>query len=225
MGLPVLLRPLLGTRRKGLFIVASEIVQGNFVDLDRSPGHALDVFYDHFVVGVLLVVFVALRAHVAGQIVHRARDRPRVALVGQAADHALDVFAVVLIGDPPLGIGHPAGRCGQLLTRGLRVGRVHIELEIRHDEKVVPEFVGEIGRVAQQGVQIAHHGNHGPRLPVALAAVLDLQQRVDHLLDMAPVLGQVQLASCVIVILFHIVFAVRHISAIRPPEPPAGPLR
>ena len=86
-------------------------------------------------VGVLLVVFVALRAHVAGQIVHRARDRPRVALVGQAADHTLDVFAVVLIGDPPLGIGHPAGRCGQLLTRGLRVGRVHIELEIRHDEK------------------------------------------------------------------------------------------
>ena len=59
----------------------------------------------------------------------------------------------------------------------------------------------------------------------ARSAVLDLQQRVDHLLDMAPVLGQVQLASCVIVILFHIVFAVRHISAIRPPEPPAGPLR
>ena len=225
MGLAMLLRTLLGTRRKGLFIVASEIIQGNFVDLDSSPGHALDVFYDHFVTGMLLVVFVALRAHVAGQVVHRARDRPRVALVGQTADHTLDVFAVMLIGDPPLGIGHPAGRCGQLLARGLRVGRVHIELKIRHDEKVIPEFVGEIGRVAQQRIQIAHHGDHGPRLAVALAAVLDRQQRVDHLLDMAPVLGQVQLASCVIVILFHIVFAVRHTSAIRPPEPPARPLR
>ena len=58
--LPALLRALLGTRRKVLFIVASEVVYGRFVDFDGSPGHVLDVLYDHFVVGMLLIVFVAL---------------------------------------------------------------------------------------------------------------------------------------------------------------------
>ena len=99
------------------------------------------------------------------------------------------------------------------------------QLEIRHYEKVIPQLVGEVGRIAQQGVQVAHHGDHGTRLAVALATVFDQLQRVDHLLDMTPILGQVQLASCVIIILFHIVFAVLRTVSIRPPERPASPLR
>lgn len=108
----------------------------------------------------------------------------------------------MLIGDTPLRVSHAARRNGQLLTRRLRVWRIHIELEIRHYEKVIPQLVGEVGRIAQQGVQVAHHGDHGTRLAVALATVFDQLQRVDHLLDMTPILGQVQLASCVIIILF-----------------------
>lgn len=70
--LPLLRTALLGTCRKVLFVVASEIVQCNFVDFDATAGHLLDVLYNHLVVGVLLVVFEALGTHVAGQVVHRA---------------------------------------------------------------------------------------------------------------------------------------------------------
>ena len=152
---------------------------------------------------MLLVVFVAFGTHVTGQIIHRPGHRLGIALVGQTADHPLDIFAVMLVGDPPLRIGHAMGRDGQFLTRRLRIGRIHIQLKIRHDEEVVPQFVGEVGRIAQQGVQIAHDGDHGAGLTVAFAAVLDRQQRVDHLLDVTPVFGQVQLASRVIIVLSH----------------------
>lgn len=151
---------------------------------------------------MLLIVFVALRAHVPGQIVHRARHLPAVLVAGQTPDHPLDVFAVVLEGDASLRIGHAARRDSQFLTGRLRIGRIHIELEIRHDKEVIPQLMGEIGGIAQQRVEIAHHGDHGTGLTVALAAVLDQLQRVDHLLNMPSVFGQVQLASCVIVILF-----------------------
>lgn len=63
--------------------------------------------------------------------------------------------------------------------------------------------MGEIRRVAQQRKEVAHDGDDGPCLPVAVAAVFDLRERVDHLVDMTPVFGQKQLASCVVVILFH----------------------
>ena len=174
---------------------------------------------------MLLVVLVALRAHVPGQVVHRARHGTPVFFPGKPGDHLLDILAVMLIGDTPLRVGHAARRNGQLLARRLRIGGIHIELEIRHYEKVIPQFVGEVGRIAQQGVQVAHHGDHGTRLAVALAAVFDQLQRVDHLLDMTPILGQVQLASCVVIILFHIVFVVFRTVSIRPPERPASPLR
>ena len=131
----------------------------------------------------------------------------------------------MLEGDASLRIGHATRRDSQFLTGRLRIGGIHIELEIRHYEKVIPQFVGEVGRIAQQGVQVAHHGDHGTRLAVALAAVFDQLQRVDHLLDMTPILGQVQLASCVVIILFHIVFVVFRTVSIRPPERPASPSR
>ena len=109
----------------------------------------------------------------------------------------------MLIGDTPLRVSHAARRNGQLLTRRLRVWRIHIELEIRHYEKVIPQLVGEVGRIAQQGVQVAHHGDDGLGLPRPLAAVFDFEQRRDHLVDMAPVLRQEKFAAGVIIILFH----------------------
>lgn len=63
--LALLLRPFLRTCCKGLFIVASEIIYSNFIDLNRTAGHSLDILYDHFVVGMLLIVLVALCAHIA----------------------------------------------------------------------------------------------------------------------------------------------------------------
>ena len=139
---------------------------------------------------MLLVVFVALGAHVAGQVVDRERHDGGVVIPAQRADHLLDVFAVVLVGDPALRVAQRMGRYGQLLPRGARIGRVDIELEIRHDEEVVPQLVGEVGRVPQQRKQVAHHGDYGPRLAVALAPVPDGKQGVDHLVDMAAVFGQ-----------------------------------
>ena len=222
MVLPSGLRPFLGTYRKVLFVVASEIVYGIFVDFDRPSGHSLDVPNDHLVVGMLLIVFVTLRAHVAGQVVHRAGHGLRIALLAERTDHPLDVFAVVLVGDAPLRIGHAPRRDGQVLARGPRIRRVHIQLKIRHNEQVIPQLVRKIGRIAQQRIEIAHDGDDGPCLPVALAAVLDLHERINHLMDMAPVFGKEQLASCVVVVLFHSVIAVFATVPFRPPEPPSG---
>lgn len=67
----------------------------------------------------------------------------------------------------------------------------------------------EIGRIAQQRVQIAHHGDDGPRLAVALVAVLNLHQGVYHFVDVAAVLGQKELAPHVVVVLFHNVMVAR----------------
>ncbi len=69
--------------------------------------------------------------------------------------------------------------------------------------------MGEIGRVAQQGIQIAHHRDHGARLTVALLAVLDGQETIHHLVNVSAVLGKIELATSVIVILFHKIFSVR----------------
>ena len=86
-----------------------------------------EVFYDHLVVGVLLVVFEALRPHVAGDVVDRGGDPCGIRLVAESADHAADVLAVMLIGNAALPIDERAGRNGQLAPRGLRIGRIDIE--------------------------------------------------------------------------------------------------
>ena len=68
---------------------------------------------------------------------------------------------------------------------------------------MVPQFVGEVGRIAQQRVEVAHHGNYGASLTVSFAAILDQQQRIDHLLNMATILGQKEFLTLVIIVLFH----------------------
>jgi len=225
MSRTTLLHSLLGTCRKVLFIVVSEVVDRRFVDLDGTPGHAADVLYDHLVVGVLLIVLETLHPHVARQIVHRAGYGLPVALAGEFFDDPLDIFAVMLEGDAPLRIGHAMRRYGQLLTRGARIGTVHIELKIRHNEQMIPQLVGEVRRIAQQRIQIAHDGDDGPRLPVALVPVLDLEQRIDHLLDMTPVFGQIQLASRVVIVLFHRAVSTPDAASFGRQKPPVGPVR
>ena len=66
MLIPVLLLPLLRSlltfltflrmRHKGLFIIASDIIESHFVDLDRISGHFFYVFYDNLVARMFLIV-------------------------------------------------------------------------------------------------------------------------------------------------------------------------
>ena len=57
------------TCRKVLFVVTSEVIEGLFVDFDGPIGHLFEVFYDHLIIRVFLIVFVALGTHIASQIV------------------------------------------------------------------------------------------------------------------------------------------------------------
>lgn len=220
--LTTLLGTILGTCRKVLFIVASEIVQGHFVDLNGTCGHAFNILYDHLVVGVFLIVFVALRPHVASQIVNRMGNTLPIGFVGQRAEHLFHIFAVMLEGNAALRIVHRAGRDGQILTRGTRIGRIDIQLEIRHDKEVIPEFVGEVGRIAQERIEVTHDSDDGTCLTVAFAAVFNLHQGVDHFMDVTPVFGQEHLATRVIIVFFHTVTAVHDVASKRPQVVPYG---
>ena len=84
MLIPILLLPLLRSlltfltflrmRHKGLFIIASDIIESHFVDLDRISGHFFYVFYDNLVIRMFLIVLVALGAHVTRQVIDGPRD-------------------------------------------------------------------------------------------------------------------------------------------------------
>ena len=84
MLIPILLLPLLRSllpflaflrmRHKGLFIIASDIIESHFVDLDRISGHFFYVFYDNLVTRMFLIVLVALGAHVTRQVIDGQRD-------------------------------------------------------------------------------------------------------------------------------------------------------
>lgn len=63
--------------------------------------------------------------------------------------------------------------------------------------------MGEVGCVTQQRVEITHNGNDGSSLGVTLLAVLDEKELVDHLVNVAAILGKIEFATCVIVIFFH----------------------
>lgn len=196
-----------GTTRGMRFVVTSEVIERFFVDTNVPIGHFLDVFDDDLVVGMFLIVFETLRAHVAGNVADGLRETEGVFLVRKRTEHTLDVFAVVLEGDLVLRILHVARGNGQILARRTRIGRIDIQLEIRHDKQVIPQFVGEVGRIAEQRVEVAHHGNYGASLTVPVAAILDGHQRIDHLVDVSAVFGQIQFATGVVIIFFHRVSA------------------
>ena len=64
-----------------------------------------------------------------------------------------------------------------------------IESEVRHNEEVIPQFVSNIGRIAQMRVEITHHRNNRFGLTSTLVAILYLEQRIDHLLNVTAILG------------------------------------
>ena len=68
---------------------------------------------------------------------------------------------------------------------------------------MIPEFVSVLGRVAQQGIEVTHHGDYGACLTVAFAAIFDQQQRIDHLLNMATIFRQEEFLTFIVIILFH----------------------
>ena len=63
--------------------------------------------------------------------------------------------------------------------------------------------MGEVGCVTQQRVEITHNGNDGSSLGVTFLAVLDEKELVDHLVNVAAILGKIEFTTCVIVIFFH----------------------
>ena len=86
MLIPVLLLTFLTflrMRHKGLFIIASDIIESHFVDLDRISGHFFYVFYDNLVARMFLIVLVALGAHVTRQIIDDTRDYLGILFIGQ----------------------------------------------------------------------------------------------------------------------------------------------
>ena len=193
---------LLGMGGKVLFIIASEIIDSSFVHRNIPSGHQFYIFYDHLVVGVLLIVFVTLGTHVTGQAIDGSAYGG-TAFPCQRTDHLAHILAVMLEQDTTLRIAHRMRDDRQILPRGARVGGIHIQLEIRHDEKVIPQLVREVGRIAQQRIEIAHDGDYGFGLTGTLPTVLDLQQRIDHLMDMASVFGKEKFAAGRIIVLFH----------------------
>lgn len=132
MLIPILLLPLLRSlltfltflrmRHKGLFIIASDIIESHFVDLDRISGHFLYVFYDNLVARMFLIVLVALGAHVTRQIIDGTRDHLGILFIGQTPDHPLDIFTVMLVFDVSGRIGHTPRSRRKFLARRLRIG-------------------------------------------------------------------------------------------------------
>ena len=162
--------------RMKLFIIIPNIRKSDLVDLNLIIRHLSEIFYDHLVARMLLIVFITLRAHVPSQVIHRPRYGTSIFFHGQLANHPLDILPVMFIRDSPRRINHTTRSRSQLLTCRTRIGRIDIQLEIGHDEEMIPKFVGKIGRVAQQRIQVPHDGNHGTRLSIALTAIVDQQE-------------------------------------------------
>ena len=96
-----------------LFVVASEIIQSRFVQLDTTFGHSLYIANDHLVVGMLLVVFVTLGTHISGDVVDRIGHNRGVGLVLQRTDHTLDALAIVFVHYVIRRVAHLLGTNGE----------------------------------------------------------------------------------------------------------------
>ena len=59
--------------------------------------------------------------------------------------------------DPLAGVFDFVGFGMQRLPVGHRIRRVDVEHEIGHNEEMVPQFMLEIGRIPQYGIDIAHY--------------------------------------------------------------------
>lgn len=68
---------------------------------------------------------------------------------------------------------------------------------------MIPQFMRKIGRVAQQRLQISHHGNDGASLTIAFVAIFDFGELIHHLVDVSAVLWQIEFSARVVVIVSH----------------------
>ena len=152
---------------------------------------------------MLLIVLEGFGAHEFGYVAGDLRLGFLVVDLLQRGEHVLDILSVVLAGDLVLRVLDAVGLGIEALGRRDRIGRVDVQIEVRHDEQMVPQLVLEVGRLAQNGIQVAHHLDDGARLLVAQVAVVDRLQVVDHLMHMTPVLGKHQLLSLEIIVFIH----------------------
>ena len=152
---------------------------------------------------MLLIVFVTFGAHVAGNVAQHLLYGLLVPYPFERTDDLLDIFAVMFQPHLFVGIVHAARYGCQRHRGGNGIGRIHVELEIGHDEHVVPEFVGEFRGVPQEGVEVTHHVYHHPCLAVAFIAVFDGHQVVHHLVYVPAVLRQLQVFPVDVIVFFH----------------------
>ena len=68
---------------------------------------------------------------------------------------------------------------------------------------MVPKLVGKVGCISEERVEVTHNGDDRLGLSCSLCTILDKEQRVDHLVNVASVLRQIELAARKIVIMSH----------------------
>ena len=96
--------------RNGVFVVASDIIQSLFVYLDAVSGQNLYIFYNHLVIRMVKVVFVALGAHITGNIAYGVVDALILRTVGEGLENTAHILTIVLEADEALRIVQSA-RC------------------------------------------------------------------------------------------------------------------
>ena len=140
---------------------------------------------------MLVVVLGTAGTHIAGDIAQLGRGIASP-IGSHATQHTHDILTIVFVRDIALWIWQTLGFNLQILALGERIWAIYIEAEVRHYEEVVPQLVGCIGTITQMRVEVTHHRNHSLGLTSALIAILNLEQRVDHLLNMTTILGNQQ---------------------------------
>lgn len=104
--------------------------------------------------------------------------------------HILGDFSVVAIVYREVTIWDALGLCHQVLALHNGIGIVYIELEIGHDGEMVPQLVLEVVDIAQVREQVAHDIYDGIGTTGTLLPVGNREAVIDHLLHIAPILGQ-----------------------------------
>ena len=89
---------------------------------------------------------------------------------------------------------------------GLGVWRIHIQLEIGHNEEVVPELAFEIGCFVRGVLDVGHNCHQSLCSEVAFPTILDGHHLIDHILDVSSILWKVEFFSLDVVVSFHSLF-------------------
>lgn len=187
-----------------LFVVALYHGDCLLVHGDVEVGHSFDVFDDYGVVGVLLIELKTLGSHVPRQVVDHRIDGLLILEFFERADYISHISTIVFHGNIASGILHSVGWGHDGDGRRFWVGRIHIQLKIRHYEEVVPQLALEVGGFARVVLDVGHDGYKGFGSQVALLAVFDGHQLGNHVLYVSAIFGQVELLSLDVVISSHI---------------------